>query len=558
MSKKEIDDIKIKIAGMNTERSSFISHWRELSEYIDPVRGRFFTSDRNKGERRNNKIINSRGGQALRTYQSGMFTGIMSPARPWFKLETLDADIMSSEPAKVWLYQVEERMRAILMDSNLYSMAPVALGEHGLFGTAAMSQIDDFDSVARFYTHTVGSYMIAQNDRHIIDTFVLERERTVAQLVSQYGMDKVSGHVRNKMERNQGQTWIPVTQYIAPNEKYNPDDESVVAMPFKSCVFETGTSDGQYLSKSGFEEFPVHVARFALTAEDVYSTNSPGMIALGDIKGLQMMERRKAQAIDKMVNPPLKGPPSLRDVPVSSLPGGLTVYDGDGTREGLSTVYQVEPRINEMRQEIASVEARINEAYFVDLFLAISSMQGVQPRNQLELSQRNEERLLMLGPSLERLQQDFLSKIVERLFNQVMRANIMPPPPEELAGVSLNIRFVSAIAQAQRSHEVGTMERAVGFAGSLAQFDPSVLDKLNTDASFERYVQLIGGNPSILVPDAEVAEMRAAREEQKKQQAQAIQAQQKASALSSTAKAGKTAVEAEVAAQANAAAAQQG
>ena len=234
------------------------------------------------------------------------------------------------------------------------------------------------------------------------------------------------------------------------------------------------------------------------------------------------------------------------------------MYDGDGTREGLSTVYQVEPRINEMRQEIASVEARINEAYFVDLFLAISSMQGVQPRNQLELSQRNEERLLMLGPSLERLQQDFLSKIVERLFNQVMRANIMPPPPEELAGVSLNIRFVSAIAQAQRSHEVGTMERAVGFAGSLAQFDPSVLDKLNTDASFERYVQLIGGNPSILVPDAEVAEMRAAREEQKKQQAQAIQAQQKASALSSTAKAGKTAVEAEVAAQANAAAAPQG
>jgi hypothetical protein len=544
MSKREMDDIKIKIAGMNTERSSFISHWRELSEYIDPVRGRFFTSDRNKGERRNNKIINSRGGQALRTYQSGMFTGIMSPARPWFKLETLDADIMSSEPAKVWLYAAEERMRAILVESNLYSMAPVALGEHGLFGTAAMSQLDDFDSVTRFYTHTAGSYMIAQNDRHVVDTFVLERERTVSQLVSQYGMDKVSSHVRNKMERNQGQTWIPVTQYIAPNPKYNPDDESVVAMPFMSVVFETSSNDGVYLSESGFEEFPVHVARFALTAEDVYSTNSPGMIALGDIKGLQMMERRKAQGIDKMVNPPLKGPPSLRDIPVSSLPGGLTVYDGDGSREGLSTVYQVEPRINEMRQEIAAVEARINEAYFVDLFLAISSMQGVQPRNQLELSQRNEERLLMLGPSLERLQQDFLSKIVERLFNQVMRANILPPPPEELSGTALNIRFVSAIAQAQRSHEVGTMERSVGFAGSLAQFDPTVIDKLNTDAAFERYVQLIGGNPSILVPDEQVSEMRADRAEQQKQAAEAAQAQQQASALSSTAKAGKTAVEA--------------
>lgn len=550
MAKKELDDIKVKIATMDTERSSFISHWRELSEYIDPVRGRFFISDRNKGERRNNKIINSRGGQALRTYQSGMFTGIMSPARPWFKLETLDQDIMSSEPAKVWLYQVEERMRAILMDSNLYSMAPVALGEHGLFGTAAMSQLDDFDSVTRFYTHTAGSYMIAQNDRHVVDTFVLERERTVAQLVSEYGLDKVSSHVRNKFEKNQGQTWIPVTQYIAPNPKYNPDDETVSEMEFRSVCFETSTSDDVYLSESGFEEFPVHVARYGLTAEDVYSTNSPGMIALGDIKSLQMMERRKAQGIDKMVNPPLKGPPSLRDVPVSSLPGGLTVYDGDGSREGLSTVYQVEPRINEMRQEISSVEARINEAYFVDLFLAISSMQGVQPRNQLELSQRNEERLLMLGPSLERLQQDFLSKIVERLFNQVMRANIMPPAPEELSGTTLNIRFVSAIAQAQRSHEVGTMERSVGFAGSLAQFDPTVLDKLDTDSAFERYVQLIGGNPGILVPDDQVSAMRQERAEAQKQAQAAAQAQQKASALSSTAKAGKTVIEADGIAQA--------
>ena len=321
-------------------------------------------------------------------------------------------------------------------------------------------------------------------------------------------------------------------------------------MEFRSVCFETSTSDDVYLSESGFEEFPVHVARYALTAEDVYSTNSPGMIALGDIKSLQMMERRKAQGIDKMVNPPLKGPPSLRDVPVSSLPGGLTVYDGDGSREGLSTVYQVEPRINEMRQEISSVEARINEAYFVDLFLAISSMQGVQPRNQLELSQRNEERLLMLGPSLERLQQDFLSKIVERLFNQVMRANIMPPAPEELSGTTLNIRFVSAIAQAQRSHEVGTMERSVGFAGSLAQFDPTVLDKLDTDSAFERYVQLIGGNPGILVPDDQVSAIRQERAEAQKQAQAAAQAQQKASALSSTAKAGKTVIEADGIAQA--------
>lgn len=159
----------------------------------------------------------------------------------------------------------------------------------------------------------------------------------------------------------------------------------------------------------------------------------------------------------------------------------------------------------------------------------------------------------MLGPSLERLQQDFLSKIVERLFNQVMRANIMPPPPQELQSESLNIRFVSAIAQAQASHEVGTIERSIAFAGQLAGIDPDVLDKLNTDQAFESYVQLIGGNPSILVPDAQVMEIRQQRAAAQQAAAQAQQAQQQASSLSSTAKAAKTSVEAEAISAASAA-----
>ena len=266
-------------------------------------------------------------------------------------------------------------------------------------------------------------------------------------------------------------------------------------------------------------------------------------MSLGDIKSLQIMEKRKAQAVDKMVNPPLKGPPSLRDVPVASLPGGLTIYDGDGGREGLSPLYQVEPRINELRMDIDAIERRVNEAYFVDLFLAISAMEGVQPRNQLELTQRNEERLLMLGPPLERLQQDFLGKIVERSFNQILRANILPPAPPELQGSSLNIRFISALAQAQRAYEVSTIERSSLFASQLAQIDPQVLDKFNADEALERYIQLTGATPSLVIPDEQVQAMRQQRAEAQQAQAEAVMQQQQASAALSGSKAAKNAVD---------------
>ena len=35
---------------LELERSSFISHWRELADYIAPRRGRFERTDRNRGE----------------------------------------------------------------------------------------------------------------------------------------------------------------------------------------------------------------------------------------------------------------------------------------------------------------------------------------------------------------------------------------------------------------------------------------------------------------------------------------------------------------------------
>lgn len=528
-----------RLGNLDIERQSFISHWKELSEFIEPRRGRFFIQDRNKGDRRHTKIINSRATQAHRSAVAGLFAGTMSPNRPNFKLETLDNDLMRSAVVRDWLYKVETLIRAILLDSNFYNMAPIALAEGVLFGTGAMSQVDDFDSVARFYTHTAGSYYIGVNDHCEVDTFVLEQDRTVKQIVEEFGLDVVSPTIRGLWDKGDYDKWYTVVQFIEPNPEYDVNKPNAENKKYRSVWFEWNrtliqantptsayVSDNKFLRKSGFDEFPIHTIRWALAGEDIYGTNSPGMVALGDVKALQIMEKRKAQAVDKLVNPPLKGPPSLTNVPISSLPGGVTLYDADNTKEGLTALYQVDPRLQEMRADIQATEQRINEAFFVDLFLAITSMEGVQPRNQLELTQRNQERLLMLGPPLERLQQDFLSKIVERTFKQCIRANILPPPPSELQGQALNTRFISALAQAQRAIETGVIERVAQFAGSLTPIDPQIVDKINFDEMVEQYARMTGAIPSIIVPQEQVIAVRQARQQQQQQMQQAAIAQQ--------------------------------
>ena len=531
---------------MKLEASSFRSHWKELSEFQEPRRGRFLTSDRNKGNRRHNKIINSRATQAHRSAQSGIFAGIMSPTRPWFKLETLDPDAMNNAKVKEWLYDVEQLMRTVFLESNLYNMAPVMLGELILFGTGAMSHVDDFENVARFYTHTVGSYYIAQNHRFVVDTFALEQELQVKQIVSDFGLPNVSDFVKQAWDKGNYYSWAPVVQMIEPNLEADTRKKGNKFKPFRSAWFEPGNiNKTQFLRKSGFDEFPIHVTRWALAGEDIYGTNCPGMITQGDVKGLQTLEKRKAQAIDKLVNPPLKGPPTLRDVPINSIPGGVSLYDADGTKEGLTTLYQVDPRLQEMAADIQGIEQRINEAYFVDLFLAISAMRGVQPRNELELSQRNAERLLMLGPPLERLQLEFLSRLIDRLFQQLIRADILPPAPEELQGQNLGIRYISALAQAQKVVEVQTIERSAIFVSELAAVSPEVLDRFDADEAYKQHAQMTGVIPSIVKSDEVVAEIRQQRAEKEAaileaqmQEQQAGAAQQATGAVKNIADAG--------------------
>lgn len=506
------DYLNRRVSGLKRERQSFDSHWKELAEFVKPRRGRFFVTDRNKGEKKYNSIINSEATKAHRTATAGMLAGTMSPARPWFALETTNPELMEKHEVKEWLWKVEQLLRAIFNESNFYSQASDLISEMLLFGTGCMSHVDDFEDVARFYTHTVGSYYIGQNDRFEVDTLVREFEWTAAQIIARFGLKNVSTRVRTAFDNSNYDLWFPVTHIVEPNDDFRPSKPWAQNKAFRSVYYEPGNSGAdraKYLSQGGFDEFPAHVARWATTGEDVYGTDCPGMVALGDVKQLQTEEKRKAQAIAKMVNPPLTGPASLRNVPITSLPGGLNIYDGGEGRQKLEPLYQVEPRLQELLLDMQAVEQRINTAYFVDLFLAISTMEGVQPRNQLDLMQRNEERLLQLGPVLEHLQGELLEPLMDRTFNQAMRAGILPPAPEALQGRPLRVKHISTLAMAQRAVATQSIDRYALFISSLGEAWPEALKKFNAIGAADEYAKAIGVPPSIVVPDDQVKKQMA-------------------------------------------------
>lgn len=532
-------------AQLELERASFLSHWRDLGDFILPRRPRFFTSDANRGDRRNQKIIDSTGLMAARTLRSGMMSGVTSPARPWFRLTTPDPALAEFGPVKDWLTFVGQRMQTAFLRSNIYNILPIAYGDLGVFGTAAMSIEEDMDDVLRSYSFPIGSYMIANNDKLKVDVFFREFRMTVRQIIGKFAerksngdivWDKFSSHVKALYDNGHLETWIDVCQVIQPNDEYDPDKLNSKYKKYSSCYYEKGYSsqmsanymngpdDSKVLSEKGYDFFPILCPRWEVTGEDVYGTDCPGMIALGDIKQLQLGEKRIAQAIEKMINPPMTGPSHLRQQKASILPGDITYLDVRDGQSGFRPAHEVNFRIVEAENKQSQVRQRVQRAFFEDLFLMLAQSDRRQITAR-EIDERHEEKLIALGPVLEQLNQDLLDPLIDNTFDIMLRQGQLPPPPDELQGLKLKVEYISIMAQAQKMVGVGSIERFSGFASQVAAVAPEALDKIDTDQILDVYGELTSVPPGIIRSDDKVQEIRdqRAKAQQAAQQQQAMQ-----------------------------------
>jgi hypothetical protein len=518
-----------------TERSSWITHWREISDYQQPRAGRFVVTDRNRGDKRANHILDNTAVFGARTLAAGLMSGITSPARPWFRLEIKDKELMESGPVKTWLHDTAALLRAIFASSNTYRSLHTIYEELGLFGTGASIVLPNFNNVLHHYPLTVGEYALATNAEGEVDTLCREFQMTVAQMVEQFGKDNCSTTVRDMFSKGQYDAWVDVMHLVEPRKQRDMSKRDGKNMRFASIYLEPGKDNAdQFLSESGFQKFPVLAPRWVVTGNDVYGT-SPGMECLGDVKQLQHQQLRKGQAIDYQVNPPLQVPTKYKEAAKARLPGGVFYVDSMGPNQGVRSAFDVNLNLQHLREDIVDVRERIRSAYYADLFLMLANdnRSGI---TATEVAERHEEKLLMLGPVLERLHNELLSPLIDTAFDYAARAGILPEAPPELEGMDLSVEFISVLAQAQRAVATQGMDRLLGTVSQMAAVKPDVLDKLNFDQIVDEYGEAYGVSPKIILPDNEVAALR-------QQRAAAMQAQQAAATAPQVVESAKTASE---------------
>ncbi len=507
-----------------TERSSWDTEWREISEYQHPRLGRFVASDSNKGTRKEQKVIDSTATVAARTLAAGMMSGATSPARPWFKLALQDKDLQESREVKLWLSAAETMIRRVFAASNTYRTLHGMYEELGLFGTAATVVLPDQRDIIRHYPMTIGEYALATNDRNEVDSLCRHYQMTVEQLVSAFGTGNVSQTVRNLWDRRNYSAWVDVTHLLEPRRKRDPAMADAKNKRFSSIYVESSGTEDKVLRESGFDRFPSLTPRWFVTGNDAYGS-SPGMECLGDVKQLQHQQKRKGTAIDYMVNPPLQVPTKFKEAHTARLPGGTFYIDALGGNQAVQTAFEVRLDLQHLLIDIQDIRERIRSAYYADLFLMLAN-DTRSGTTATEIAERHEEKLLMLGPVLERLHNEELEPLIDIAFDECLARNLLPPIPMALSGMEIEVEFTSVLAQAQRAVATAGMDRLLGAVGQMAAVHPEVLDKINWDQAVDEYGEAYGVNPAVIVPDDEVAATREARAQAMQQQAAAASAPQ--------------------------------
>lgn len=507
------------------ERSTFESHWQEITERVLTRQSQWFGSKNPQGDKRTEKIFDSTAVLALTRFAAAMESISTPRAERWHRLIP-EWPLKEDRDAKAWLEMITDQLFRVRYSpaSNFASQAHEFYLGLGSIGTACMLVDDDPGKGIRYRNLHMSEIFLGESFQGKIDTVHRRFELSARQAVQQFGMDSLPEKIRQASVEKPDQRFA-FLHCVYPSEEVKSWRVDAAGMPFASRYISVDYK--QDVLVSGYWEFPYMIGRYVVAPGETYG-RSPAMDALSDIKMLNEMEKTMLRAAHRAVDPPLLtaddgvlGAFQIR--PSAIIPGGLAE---DGTRR----VEALESRANlPLSIEISDQRRRtINDHFLVTLFQILA--EDRTNMTATEVLQRAQEKGALLAPAAGRMQGEFLGPLIQREVGIMGRAGALPPPPESWLAMDgeYQVEYLSELSRAQRAGEgVGILRTIEGLA-PIAQFDPSVYDRINGAEAAKVLAEVNGVPAKVLRSDEEVASIQQGRA-QEQQMAQTLQGAEVAS-----------------------------
>ncbi len=520
---KRVHDLLARLKRMGESRRQWESHWQELAEYLLPKRADF-TNAPPPGGKRTEKQFDATPMQAARGLAASL-DGLLKPkTQRWFSLRAADDALNDLHDVKLWLRAAEDRLFNAFYEPAarfLQRSAEVDL-DLVVFGTGVLFIGERSDASGLLFQslHLRDSF-VAENADGEIDTVFRVLRLTAAQAAQKFGAEKIGGKTKEALERDREDEEFEFLQAVLPRGDRDARRANAANMKFASLVVDIASE--HLVGESGFREFPFVIPRWDTASGEVYG-RSPGMLALPDIKTLNAMGKTILEAGHKIVNPPLLVPHDGIGANPRTFPGGVTPFDAGlllqtGGRAPIMPLHTGGniPIGREMQNDM---RGQVWAAFFRNVLQL--PFDGPQ-MTATEIIERKAEFMRVIGPTFGRLEADYTGPMVERAFRLLMRAGVMPKPPEALAGADLRFEYASPITRAQKQIDASSLGKTVADLAPLAAQNPGLLDNFDDDR-VAREVAEANGLPQHWIRSAEdVARRRQQRDAAA--QAQAIGAE---------------------------------
>ncbi|MEY5098129.1 MAG: hypothetical protein RJA36_848 [Pseudomonadota bacterium] len=540
-----------RFVSLKSERSEWEHEWDLIKRYVTPRRGRRTPTEKTVGRHLHRHIINSTASKAVRDLASGLSTAVVNPATPWFRLAPEDSDLEEFGGVRQWLDAVERRVGQILTSGGFYSAVTTAFYELAAFGTAVLAEESSFETVRRWHTFTAGEYYLGNGADGRATTCYRAWEMTVETMVAMFGLDRCSRPVQEAWRNDNLDHKFEVRHAVEPMSDRFSRQPGMQRWKYASVYWQPGNEEpDKFLRLGGNSYCPVHAVRWAHVPPDPYG-DGPLAHALGDVMGLQSVERDMTVGARHKMNPAIQGPASAGAAgvidPTRIEPGQF--YPARGADSYGPIIDPNSFRLDDGIAYMQMLETRIQRMMFVDLFLMFAENQRAQPITATEVMERAREKQL-IGPVLHNINNELLqpviSSVVSTIFEESVdfwargEAGMVPPPPEEIQDADLKLEFIGELQQALRLSKAEPVYRVMGLAAEFSAIDPTLPMKIDFQQGIDVAARAWGVPAGVVRDDETVAAMM---QEQAQQQAAAQAQQQQLADAETVAKLGKVSTE---------------